>query len=51
MLINYETATDEEINIEILKASLIELVNDQESATTFSHQHVQCSEQWLHRQL
>lgn len=34
--INYETATDEEINIEILKASLIELVNDQESATTLA---------------
>ncbi|WP_070052514.1 Ig-like domain-containing protein, partial [Staphylococcus xylosus] len=34
--INYETATDEEINTEILKASLIELVNDQESATTLA---------------
>ncbi|WP_147614242.1 Ig-like domain-containing protein, partial [Staphylococcus xylosus] len=34
--INYETATAEEINTEILKASLIELVNDQESATTLA---------------
>lgn len=34
--INYETATDEEINIEILKVSLIELVNDQESTTTLA---------------
>ncbi|RIN02302.1 Ig-like domain-containing protein [Staphylococcus shinii] len=34
--INYETATDEEINTEILKASIIELVNNQESVTTLA---------------
>ncbi|MEB5782576.1 YSIRK-type signal peptide-containing protein [Staphylococcus pseudoxylosus] len=34
--IDYDNATAEEINTEILKASLIELVNDQESATTLA---------------
>ncbi|PTI57298.1 YSIRK signal domain/LPXTG anchor domain surface protein [Staphylococcus xylosus] len=34
--IDYDNATAEEINTEILKASLIELVNDQESAKTLA---------------
>lgn len=34
--IDYNTATDDEINTEILKASLVQLVNNQKSAETLA---------------